>query len=68
MDDKTQSFREFGNELSEIHNKYFKEYSIKEEGRLLEAARKSIIDQAAIDDSEEEDFETFLKDFLNKTA
>jgi|TARA_B110000438_G_C15821328_1_gene654639 glutamate--cysteine ligase len=68
MDTEKKSFKDFGTELSLQHSHYFKGRKNNSDKLFLEAAKKSISDQAAIESSEEVDFETFLKGFLNQTA
>ncbi len=68
MADKKQSFRKFGEDLASEHSAYFENYSSKNKELFSQAAQESIKDQDKIESTDEMNFESFLKEFLSKTA
>jgi hypothetical protein len=62
------SFQEYGMHLSNLHQNEIKNNSPKNTESLIEASKKSLQDARDIESSQQEDFEDYLKEFLNKIS
>ena len=66
--DHGMSFQEYGMHLSNRHQNEIKNITPKHAESLIEASMKSIQDARDIESSQQEDFEDYLKEFLDKIS
>jgi glutamate--cysteine ligase len=66
--DHGMSFQEYGMHVSNLHQNEIKNISPKHTESLIEASKKSLQDARDIESSQQEDFEDYLKEFLNKIS
>ena len=66
--DHGMSFQEYGMHVSNRHQNEIKNMSPKHAESLIEASKKSLQDARDIESSQQEDFEDYLKEFLDKIS
>jgi glutamate--cysteine ligase len=66
--DHGMSFQEYGMHVSNRHQNEIKNISPKHAESLIEASKKSLQDARDIESSQQEDFEDYLKEFLDKIS
>ena len=66
--DHGMSFQEYGMHVSNRHQNEIKNMIPKHAESLIEASKKSLQDARDIESSQQEDFEDYLKEFLDKIS